>query len=436
MSLIGWNCRGLATLRAVEFFKELVQQWIQERLDRGLANQQWQNMFPDAKIRVWDVSSKGMLRRLRSRRDFYGVQQYNEERDKYLRLLEKREIFWSQRAKQFWLKNGDQNSRFFHSFANGRRKQNQLKGLRNANGEWTDDDKEMQNIVVNYFEDLEVVNHVTEEQNEMLIQPILKEEVKAAIFSMHPEKSPGEDGLNPAFYQTYWNIVGDDVYKFCGNFFETGVMQNEVNRTVVCLIPKIKNPQGVMDLRPISLCNVLVRTLSKVLANRLKRCLPTLISINQSAFVEGRLLSDNALVAFEINHYIRRKTQGKYGYPGLKIDISKAYDRLEWNFLEGMLGKYGFHQMWISRVMTCIRTVTYSFLQKGEVFGQLNPERGIRQGDPISPYLYILCAEGLSSMIRRNEEVGLIHGVKLLMELQGCLIFYLQMTAIYSLRQQ
>lgn len=107
--------------------------------------------------------------------------------------------------------------------------------MRNKDGEWKDDEKEMQNTVVEYFTGLfkatpnieslterEAVMHVTEGQNEELIKPILREEVKEAIFSMHPEKSPGEDGLNSAFYQTYWNIVGDDVFKFCAGFFETG----------------------------------------------------------------------------------------------------------------------------------------------------------------------------------------------------------------------
>lgn len=135
--------------------------------------------------------------------------------------------------------------------------------------------------------------------------------MKAAIFSKHPEKSPGEDGLNLAFYQTYWSIVCKDAVRFCADFFEIGEMQLEVNRTVLCLIPKVKNSQCMTDLCPISLCNVLFRTLSKKMANRLKCCLSNLISINQSAFVEGRLLTDNVLVAYEINHYIRRKTQGK-----------------------------------------------------------------------------------------------------------------------------
>lgn len=160
--------------------------------------------------------SKVMLKKLKSRRDDYGTRKYNEERDKYIRLLEKREIFWSQRAKQFWLKQGDQNSRFFHNFATGRKKHNQLKGLRNNEREWKEEAKDMQDIMVDYFERLfksttttevlterEIVPHLTEEQNRYLIQPIVQKEVKAAIFSMHPEKSQGEDGLNPALYQMY-----------------------------------------------------------------------------------------------------------------------------------------------------------------------------------------------------------------------------------------
>ena len=165
------------------------------------------------------------------------------------------------------------------------------------------------------------------------------------------------------------------------------------------------------DVRPISLCNVLVRILSKVLANRLKECLSSLISDKKSAFFEGRMLTDNVLIAFELNHYIRRKTQGGNGVVGFKIDISKAYDRLEWRYLEGMLHKYGFS--WVERIMKCVTTVSYSFLQDGSVFGNVQPKRGIRQGDPISPYLYIPCAEGLSSMIRRYEEVGLLHECKI-----------------------
>lgn len=244
----------------------------------------------------------------------------------------------------------------------------------------------MQVIITEYFEELfkssstlgvlserVKVQQVTEEQNEQLIQPIDYEEVRKAVFSMHSEKSPGNEGLNAAFYRTYWSIVGEDVVKFCTYFFATGELQPRINRTILCLIPKIKQPQHMTDLRPISLCNVLVRILSKVMANRLKGCVSKIISINQSAFVEGRLLTDNALVAFEVNHYIKRRTQGRNGVAGLQIDVSKAYDRLEWNFIECMLIKFGFHQVWISRLMKCVKSVTYSFLHHVEVFGEVEP---------------------------------------------------------------
>lgn len=263
-------------------------------------------------------------------------------------------------------------------------------------------------LVSDYLSTREKISEVIEEQNNYLSTSITNEEVKNAIDSMYPEKSPGCDGLNQGFYQAYWSVVGKDVVDFCQHFFSTGELPTGVNLTLVCLIPKVKQPQQMTDLRPISLCNVMFRILSKVMENRLKSCLPTLISDKQSAFVEGRLLTDNALIAFKVNHYIKWRTQGANGMANLEIDVSKAYDRLEWDFLEHMLCKFGFNQMWIDRVMKCVKTVTYSYLQNGMEFGEVISHRGIRQEDPISSYLYIMCAEGLNSIIRRHEEIGLI----------------------------
>lgn len=175
----------------------------------------------------------------------------------------------------------------------------------------------------------------------------------------------------------------------------------------------MKQPKKVADLKPISLCNVLMRILSKVMANRIKLTLNVLVSEKQSAFIDGRLLTDNALIAYEINHYIHRKTQEKIGVAGLKVDVSKAYDRLEWSFIESMLERFAFPVVWIERIMQCVKTVSYSFIRNGEIVGEVVPQRGIRQGDPVSPYLYILCVEGLSTMIRQQEEYGLLYGCKI-----------------------
>lgn len=179
------------------------------------------------------------------------------------------------------------------------------------------------------------------------------------------------------------------------------------------LIPKVKNPENMSQLRPISLCNVLYKVGSKALANRLKPLLQSFISPSQSAFVPGRHISDNSLVAFEIAHFLKRRREGNQGYGALKLDMSKAYDRVEWDFIEAAMLKLGFHQSWVRWVMRCVRTVSYSFILNGDPRGLIWPSRGLRQGDAISPYLFLICAEVLSRLISNAEAQGQLHGLKI-----------------------
>jgi len=141
--------------------------------------------------------------------------------------------------------------------------------------------------------------------------------------------------------------------------------------------------------------------------------LPHIISLEQSAFIPGRLITDNILVAFETLHTMDTRLKGKECFMAMKLDMSKAYDRLEWDFVEGVLRKIGFANRWISLLMSCIRTVTYSILINGQPHGLITPTRGLRQGDPLSPYLFILCAEVLSSLLQHSSKEGLISGVSL-----------------------
>ena len=128
-------------------------------------------------------------------------------------------------------------------------------------------------------------------------------------------------------------MVGADVLNCVLSFLNGGDFPSKLNYTYIVLIPKVQNPESMSQFRPISLCNVLYKIISKVLANRLKIILPTIISENQSVFVPGRLMTDIVLVAFEINHYLKCKNWGKEGHISLKLDMSKAYDRLEWIFI-------------------------------------------------------------------------------------------------------
>lgn len=167
------------------------------------------------------------------------------------------------------------------------------------------------------------------------------------------------------------------------------------------------------DLRPIALCNVLYKIIAKVLANRLKSVLPNLISECQAAFLQGRSIHDNIVAAFELIHAMKRNTKKKKGNVALKIDISKAFDRLRWDFVQAMLERMGFGVRFVGWIMHCITTVKYHICLNGELFGPITPGRGLRQGDPLSPYLFILCSEGLSALLRRAERNSLIHGLRI-----------------------
>ena len=125
----------------------------------------------------------------------------------------------------------------------------------------------------------------------------------------------------------------------------------------------------------------------------------------------GRLITDNVLVAYETLHAMQNRRKGKKGSLALKLDISKAYDRVEWPFLQGIMQRLGFLKGWISRVMGSVTTSTFSVLINGKPYGHIQPSRGIHQGDPFSPYLFLLCAEGFTSLLARAELEGRIHGV-------------------------
>lgn len=192
------------------------------------------------------------------------------------------------------------------------------------------------------------------------------------------------------FYKSFWETIGDDVIREVRNFLRGGLMPDSWNDTVVVLIPKVQLPKKLKDLRPISLCNVVYKIASKVLANCLKIILPEIISQNHSAFVPGRLIADNVLIAYEMNHSMQNKRSGGDGYVVLKLDMSKAYDRVEWSFMEKIMRKMGFHERWISLIMQCISTVTYRIKVNGSLTEQIIPSRGATTGGPTFPTPFLV----------------------------------------------
>lgn len=169
----------------------------------------------------------------------------------------------------------------------------------------------------------------------------------------------------------------------------------------------------IKEFRPISLCNVSYKIIARAMTNRLRQLINIIIYDTQSVFAPGRLISDNILIAFEANHWMRNRKKGKLGFASLKLDMSKAYDRVEWKSLEAIMDKMGFDRAWITKVLNCISSVTYFFALNQDVVGSLNLNRGICQGDPLSLYLFALCAQGLSTMFSSYATRGLITRIKI-----------------------
>ena len=170
---------------------------------------------------------------------------------------------------------------------------------------------------------------VTNAMNARLIKEFLAEEVYKALKQMYPLKAPGPDGMPPVFFKHFWSMVGNTVTKTVLDFLNFGISPPKFNETHIVMIPKTKNPTRVTEFRPISLCNVIYKSASKTLANRLKKFPSSIINESQSAFMNERLITDNVLVAFETMHHINQRKGGMKGEMALKLDMSKVYDRVE-----------------------------------------------------------------------------------------------------------
>jgi hypothetical protein len=283
-------------------------------------------------------------------------------------ILDREDIKWKQRAKQNWYCQGDRNTKFFHAWANHRRKVNSIRSITDEQGRTWRRYKEVCRVFIEYYREIfsssistdfsQCLEHVepriSEEMNSNLLRPFTEEEVGVALSQMHPMKSPSPNGFSAGFFQKAWCDVGRNVSVAVLSFLNGGPFEATINSTNLCLIPKIPSPESVKDYRPISLCNVVYKLISKVLANRLKVVLPHINSPGQSAFIPGRLISDNIIVAFETLHTMETRLKSRNGSMALKLDMSKAYDRLEWDFLEAMMRKLGFADRWVRLIMTCV----------------------------------------------------------------------------------
>lgn len=231
----------------------------------------------------------------------------------------------------------------------------------------------------------------------MLIASPTNQEVRDAIFSIDLDSAPGPDGYSGCFFQSAWNVIQNDVHNAIVAFFGRAELTKFYTHTCLVMIPKIGSPQYFTNLRPISLCNVSSKIISKILNTGLSLILPKLISSNQFGFIRGRSISENILIDQEIINDIRKPNSG--GNVAIKLNMAKAYDRVSWTYLCVVLRKMGFCEIWIDLIFRYISNNWYSIIVNGRRHGFFKSGKGFKQGYPLSPSLFVMSSELLSQML-------------------------------------
>ena len=328
---------------------------------------------------------------------------------RYHDLAYAEEGFLKQKSRVQWLKLGDQNTRFFHKAVKARNARSAIKAIISGNGCRIAEPEAIKEEAVGFFKnvlcvdgpsfDQEYVDNIggitwSTQHLDILKGEITHEEIKKAMFSIDDNKAPGPDGFSSLFFKAAWSIIGSEVVEAVTSFFKSGRLLREINCTVLALVPKVPNPETMNDYRPISCCNTVYKCISKIIAARIKQCIPDIISPSQSAFVQGRSIADNILITQEL--MVNYHRNGGPPRCALKVDIKKAYDTISWSCILGILDSMGTPAFLLECIKECISTPMFSVSVNGELAGFFASKRGVRQGDPLSPLLFIITMEALS----------------------------------------
>ncbi|GJV59390.1 RNA-directed DNA polymerase, eukaryota, partial [Tanacetum coccineum] len=327
-----------------------------------------------------------------------------------------------QKAKVRWAIEGDENSKFFHGIINRKRANLSVKGIM-IEGEWVDDPIRVKDEFRNHFADrfndpgtrhgrinFSFPNRLTFEQVSDLEASVSDEEIRKAVWGCGENKSPGPDGFTFEFFRKFWTVVGPDFCIAVKWFFEHGFFATGCNSSFVTLIPKTLDPKLVSEFRPISLIGSLYKVVTKILATRLSFVISDLISNVQTAFLPNRQILDGPFIINEILARCKHKNQQAMFF---KVDFAKAYDSIRWDYLDDVLNAFGFGSRWRSWIQGSLNSGKASVLVNGSPTSEFQFHRGLKQGDPLAPFLFILIMESLHLSFNRAVEAGIFTGLRI-----------------------
>ncbi|VFR01632.1 unnamed protein product [Cuscuta campestris] len=320
--------------------------------------------------------------------------------------------FWFQKANVKWLKEGDASTKYFHSLVKGRQKKNLISKIKKEDGTYTSHTEEIGNTFLSHFQNLlgmeynsipestlvNIPTLITAEDNSLLVELPEEEEIREAVWALNPNSSAGPDGYNGQFFRQAWHIIRVDVIKACQEFFLGFPVPKAFGSTQIILIPKKEGAAAIGNYRPISLSTFMSKIITKILANRLSRLLPKIISSEQAGFQKGKGVEEQILLTNELVHSIENNSRG--GNVIVKLDMEKAFDKLSWNYLWAVLGRFGFDISAVNLLMSNLEGTFMSVKVNGFSKGFFQMKRGVKQGDPLSPLLFIIATEGFSRSIK------------------------------------
>ncbi|XP_074305505.1 uncharacterized protein LOC141640722 [Silene latifolia] len=307
---------------------------------------------------------------------------------KFLEFNRAATLFWKQRAKLHWLKEGDACTKFFFNTVRERYKKNFIYGIKQEDDSWSFEKNDLFHSFEKYFMDIyeASINHEPFESYHQKFQPLFQKlstqldndqaDGIPTKFQLGPTKFPCPDGIPALFFQKYWFHVKSEVTHAVLAMLNSCLIPSELNRTSITLVPKNNCLEKVTHYRPISLCNVIMRAVTKCVSNTMKPVMSTLVGEYQNGFIPSRSITDNILISQELFHHISKNSTTKKGSLALKVDMSKVYDRLRWNFIRATLTHMGFSSSFIRLIMNCVQSVTYEVMINGSSGKAFKPHTG------------------------------------------------------------